>query len=202
MGNLPPRPCPKHSGTQGHGFIISDGPQRSQGPFFSPLLTVPAKTPAAPSVLFIKYTVQLCVGAGTGWDGGGGGVTCRGGRHMLLLLYGYLSEERHVLSDWEAIPSCWAAAPWCDPSQFPRSNHGHINRMPPCTTAQVWKTNPSSTLIFFTFLNESYVWHPTEISPHSSCFDFSCSTCGLTAKCTTCFYISTFCRFSNFHEAT
>lgn len=30
------------------------------GPLFSPS-TVPAKAPAAPSVLFIKYTVQLCV---------------------------------------------------------------------------------------------------------------------------------------------
>jgi len=49
-----------------------------RGPFPSsptPLLTVPAKNPAAPSVLFIKYTVQLCVcvcvwgGGGEGWRG-------------------------------------------------------------------------------------------------------------------------------------
>lgn len=32
---------------------------------------------------------------------GGSGVTRRGGRHMLLLLYGCLSEERHVLSESE-----------------------------------------------------------------------------------------------------
>lgn len=51
-----------------------------RGPLFSlPPFTVLAKkkkrkkNPAAPSVLFIKYTVQLCVGAGAGWDAGGGG---------------------------------------------------------------------------------------------------------------------------------
>ena len=45
-----------------------------RGPLFSPS-TVPAKTPAAPSVLFIKYTVQLCVCVcvldrveGKGWE--------------------------------------------------------------------------------------------------------------------------------------
>lgn len=78
VGNLPLQPCPKHSGTQGHGFIISDGPWRSLGAVFFSTLPVPAKTPAAPSVLFIKYTVQLCVCVQLGLWGllAGVGDTC------------------------------------------------------------------------------------------------------------------------------
>lgn len=69
--------------------------------------------PLQPQVCYSLSTlcsfVYVCVlGRLWGW-----GVTRRGGRHMLLLLYGYLSEERHVLSDLEAIPSCWAAALRC-----------------------------------------------------------------------------------------
>lgn len=131
------------------------------GHFFPPSLF--RQKPLQPQVCYSLSTLCSFVW-GLGWDGGGGGVTCRGGRHMLLLLYGYLSEERHVLSDWEAIPSCWVAAPWCGLSQSPRSNHGHINRMPPCTTLQVWKTNPCYSY-FSTFPNESYVWQSQEISP-------------------------------------
>lgn len=91
MGNLPPRPCPKHSGTQGHGFIISDGPQRSPGAVFSSL-TVPAKTPAAPSVLFIKYTVQLflfvCVCVWYGCSGVGVGLNTQGWEtHVTVALW-------------------------------------------------------------------------------------------------------------------
>lgn len=91
------------------------------GHFFPPSLF--RQKPLQPQVCYSLSTLCSFVW-GLGWDGGGGGgggVTCRGGRHMLLLLYGYLSEERHVLSDWEAIPSCWVAAPWCGLSQSPRA---------------------------------------------------------------------------------
>jgi len=41
--------------------LLSQMALRGHWGLFFPSLSVPAKTPAAPSVLFIKYTVQLCV---------------------------------------------------------------------------------------------------------------------------------------------
>lgn len=72
---MPPRPCPKHSGTQGHGFIISDGPQRSPGAIFPPSLF--RQKPLQPQVCYSLSTLCSFVwGGGMGWDGM---VVCVGG---------------------------------------------------------------------------------------------------------------------------
>lgn len=71
---------PKALRNSGSWIYYLRWPSEVTGGHFSPL-AVPAKTPAAPSVLFIKYTVQLCVGGwdGMGWDGGVcGGVDSQG----------------------------------------------------------------------------------------------------------------------------
>lgn len=112
-------------------FIVSDGPQRSPGAVPLPSPTLPSRPPSStpfwqkererektlqPQVCYSLGTLR-CFVWGLGWDGtlvlvvvawrrgedvgGASGVTRRGGRHMLLLLYGCLSEERHVLSESE-----------------------------------------------------------------------------------------------------
>lgn len=81
-----------------------------------------------------------------------------GGRHMLLLLYGCLSEERHVLSESERpFPAVGLQRrdvtphpQQTPPSKPPGGNHGRINRMPPCATApSVEDESQFNTSFFF-----------------------------------------------------